>query len=436
MHPLARGLNAILDKTAIGRCLSTYGREIYFPEGIVAQANEATKHARAFNATVGMAYHNGEPMILPTVQDNLPRLSPMEAVGYAPTAGNPKLRSVWKQGLLQKNPALKDEFVSLPAVTNGITGALSMAAELFCEPGDPIFFAELSWDNYELMFQTRFRAQPHTFPMFKSDGGLAIEGVADLVLDTVPEGGKALLVLNYPHNPTGYSPTVEEAYLWKEHLLRVVRAGRHLVVILDDAYFGLFYEENVYRHSLFNLLHDAHERLLVIKCDGATKEDYVWGFRVGFFTVGSPTLTREAHEALEAKVKGVLRASVSSCCQVSQSILHKELTSLVYQGIKERFAQELRERYRLVRRYLQRRTIGQALKELPFNSGYFMCFDTGSLNAEALRKALLHEEGIGTISLGERILRVTFASVDKDGLEPLYRTIFETADRLLAKAGS
>jgi hypothetical protein len=56
------------------------------------QAAEAKKHATNFNATVGMAVNEGEPLILPTIQDNLPRLSPSEAVAYAPTPGDPRLR--------------------------------------------------------------------------------------------------------------------------------------------------------------------------------------------------------------------------------------------------------------------------------------------------------------------------------------------------------
>lgn len=430
MHPLAQKLNEALHDTLIGICLSDYGKEIYFPEGIVAQATEAGKKAHRYNATVGMAYVDGQPMILPTIQDNLPRLTPMEAVGYAPTAGNPKLRIAWKEGLVRKNPELDERFMSLPAVTSGITGAMVLAAELFCAPQDHVFYPELSWDNYDLMFATRFQARVHHFPLFDKRGVLSIEAVADMILNKVPEGGKAILVLNYPQNPTGYSPTKQQAVEWERELIRVASQNRYVVVILDDAYFGLCYEDDIYPHSLFNLLYKAHPNILAIKCDGATKEDYVWGFRVGFFTVGTTSMTPQIAEALEAKVKGALRASVSSCSQVAQSILYKELTSLVYHGIKKKYMEELKKRYEVVRDLLNRRSAGRKLQELPFNSGYFMCFDTGNLNANTLREKLLNDEGIGTIALGDRYLRVTFASIDVKDLPDLYETIFRTADAL------
>jgi aspartate/methionine/tyrosine aminotransferase len=430
MNTLAQQLNQILDKSIIGSCLSDYGRMLYFPEGIVAQAMEATKSAHRFNSTVGMAYKDGEPMILPTIQDNLPRLTAMEAVGYAPTAGNLKLRNVWKEALLQKNPQVDPARITLPAVTNGITGAMALAGELFCSPGDHVFYPELCWDNYDLMYETRFLGQVHCFPFYDTNGTLNIQGVSQLILETVPPGEKAILILNFPHNPTGYSPTRQEAQQWHDELVRVASNDRKLIVIFDDAYFGLFYEEFVYPHSLFNLLAQAHQNIIAVKCDGASKEDYVWGFRVGFFTVGFPGLDESVKEALETKVKGAIRASISSGSQVSQSILYKELTSLVYQGVKQAFAEELKKRYKMVQDFLSNREKHSSLKVLPFNSGYFMCFHTGQLDANELRKKLLAEEGIGTIALGKRYLRVTFASIDAPDLIPLYETIFKTADKM------
>ena len=62
--------------------------------------------------------------------------------------------------------------------------------------------------------------------------------------------------------------------------------GLKLVVLVDDAYFGLVYEAGVMRESLFALLCGLHPNLLAVKLDGPTKEDYVWGFRVGFLTYG------------------------------------------------------------------------------------------------------------------------------------------------------
>ena len=60
----------------------------------------------------------------------------------------------------------------------------------------------------------------------------------------------------------------------------------------DDAYFGLFYEETALKESIFTRLMDRHSNLLAVKLDGATKENFVWGLRVGFVTYGCPVKGR------------------------------------------------------------------------------------------------------------------------------------------------
>ena len=70
------------------------------------------------------------------------------------------------------------------------------------------------------------------------------------------------------------------------------------------------------------------------------------------------------------------------------------------------------------------------LSPLPFNSGYFMAFEMKTGSAEELRKYLLKEEGIGTISIKDRYLRIAYAAVDFRDLEPLFKAIFKAANEL------
>jgi aspartate/methionine/tyrosine aminotransferase len=49
-----------------------------------------------------------------------------------------------------------------------------------------------------------------------------------------------VLVLNFPNNPTGYSTTNAELDQIAAVLKEAAEAGRNLVVVTDDAYFGLF----------------------------------------------------------------------------------------------------------------------------------------------------------------------------------------------------
>ena len=53
------------------------------------------------------------------------------------------------------------------------------------------------------------------------------------------------MLLNFPNNPTGYTPTEAEAKALTAEIRKAAEAGNRIVVVLDDAYFGLVYEEGM-----------------------------------------------------------------------------------------------------------------------------------------------------------------------------------------------
>ena len=59
-----------------------------------------------------------------------------------------------------------------------------------------------------------------------------------------------------------------------------------------------------------------------------------------------------------------------------------------------------------------------------------MSFKVNGISSEKLRTELLHKEGIGTISIQDKYLRVAYASVDLENLDELYASIYETAESL------
>jgi hypothetical protein len=95
--------------------LSEFGKRLYFPKGILAQAAEAKEKATQFDATVGIARENGKPMFLPSVMKYFEGLSPADALTYAPAAGRADLRKQWKEQLIAKNPSLAEKAFSVDA---------------------------------------------------------------------------------------------------------------------------------------------------------------------------------------------------------------------------------------------------------------------------------------------------------------------------------
>jgi hypothetical protein len=59
-----------------------------------------------------------------------------------------------------------------------------------------------------------------------------------------------------------------------------------------------------------------------------------------------------------------------------------------------------------------------------------MSFACEGISAEALRKSLLDEKGIGVVSIQDRFLRVAFSGVEESGIEELFAEIASSAESL------
>ena len=425
----AEELNAILDGTVAGRFLSGLGRRLYFPKGIIAQSAEAKKLARLANATIGMAYHKGSPLILSAIADSMPTLSPAEIVAYSPTAGVEETRCLWKQRMLAKNPTLDGNQISLPVVVPGLSAGISYTADLFLDEGNTIITSYPSWDNYELIFQERRGAIIQAIPFFGTGTGLDINAIAK-ALKAEAQVGSVRIILNFPNNPSGYAPTYNEVEALMMLVAEIANGGADVLVLCDDAYFGLFYEDSVSRESLFARLSTLHERVLAIKIDGPTKEDYVWGFRIGFVTLGSRGLVASHYDVLEKKYLGAIRSSVSCSNTSAQYLMMKTIKDGRTIGERQEYYALLKSRYEAVKRFINETPANPRLWPLPFNSGYFMSFRCVGISAGALRRELLDKHGIGTIAFGDEFLRIAFASLEAELIPAVYQSIYQVASGL------
>ncbi|MGG4553085.1 aminotransferase class I/II-fold pyridoxal phosphate-dependent enzyme [Paenibacillus humicus] len=424
MNPLAEQLNESLKagNAHLYDMLSTLGKEIYFPkEGILSQSAEASSLAKKFNATIGIATENGGPMHLAVIQDNLSAYKPQDLYPYAPPAGKPELRSVWREKMIRENPSLDGKSFGNPVVTNALTHGLSIVADLFVDEGDAVIYPDKNWENYELTFGIRRHADIVNYPLFTDDMKFNSEGLRESLL-AQKEKGKAVVVLNFPNNPTGYTPGAKEGEQIVAAILEAAEAGINVVVVTDDAYFGLFFEDSL-SESLFGKLAGLHPRILPVKVDGATKEEYVWGFRVGFITFAAES--KEVLAALEQKTLGIIRATVSSCSHPSQTFILHALKSPEFERQKEEKFHIMKGRANKVKSLLDSEKYADVWEYYPFNSGYFMCLKLKGVQAEDVRQRLLQEYGVGTIALGDHDLRVAFSCIAEENLEELFDIIYK-----------
>ena len=426
MHELAVKLNETLKGTCAYDLLSDYGLRMYVPKGIIVQSAEAKQKASKYNATIGVALENGTAMYIPAMKAQFADTMKVgEIFPYAPMGGVPALRKIWKEDMYAKNPLLAGKSISLPVVTSGLTNSLSIVCSLFVENGGDVVLPDMYWENYNLILDEQRQANKILFPLFR-DGGFNTEGL-DQALESADDC--VTVILNFPNNPTGYTPTEAESDQIVAVLKKHADAGKRITLITDDAYFGLFFDDEPCHQSLFAKVCDLSENILAVKCDAATKEEMVWGFRIAFVTYGSKGFTEEQYDALMQKTMGALRGSLSSCSLPAQNILLKAMADPNHAADKELGVKKIGERYFELKKALKKYENEDYLKALPFNSGYFMLFWC-ACDAEKLRQLLLNEYQTGIIRSDDHHVRIAFSSVDVPKIEGLIDTVYEAAKRL------
>lgn len=436
MNPLAKELNDhILEQNPyVLEMLSDLGKNLFFPKGILTQSAEAKEKAHKFNATIGIATENGGPMFLQCIQDKLGNFDPKDIYPYAPPAGKPELRALWREKMLRENPSQQGKHFSTPIVTNALTHGLSIVGDMFVGIGDHVVLPDMFWGNYNLTFGTCNGGIIKKHNTFTPAGGYDVDAFRVALKVTAEEKGKAVVILNFPNNPSGYTPTVPEGDAIVAAILDVAKSGCNVVVVTDDAYFGLFYEDSM-QESLFGKLANLHPRILAIKLDGATKEEFVWGFRTGFITFaeGHSDEKTLVLNALEKKAMGIIRAKISNCPHPSQTFVIEALRSPNFIAQKKEKFEIMKGRSLAVKKVLDNGKFGDVWTYYPFNSGYFMCLKLKGVEAEPLRLHLLNKYGVGTISTNKTDLRIAFSCISSQDIPELFDIIATAARELSAK---
>lgn len=420
MNEIAKEMNSIVGKKSpvLFSLLSNFGKKIYMPKGIIIQSAEAKSHAYECNATIGIAKEKGDPMYLSSIYKFFNNLTPSEIFPYATPYGLPELRKLWQEKIISENK-LEGKKISLPVVTHALTHGLMLMGDLFIDEGDEIYIPDKLWENYEMIYPLRYKAKLVNYDFFDS----SLKGFNVAALEKTlnkSKKKKIVLLFNFPNNPTGYTPTLEEADAIRDVILAVAKKGKQILVLVDDAYYGLSFEDGLLEGSIFSKFAGLHPNIVAVKMDGFTKEFYVWGFRLGFITFADYYQDREAYDVMEKKTAGAIRCSVSNCSLPAQSIALKVLGGDGYLKEKESKYEILKARAEKVRKIVYDRKFSDLWDVYPFNSGYFMCIRIKDVDSNLVREYALKEYGIGTISTDKRDLRIAFSSVEIEQIDKLF----------------
>jgi aspartate/methionine/tyrosine aminotransferase len=420
IHPEAQDRNERLAaiNPVLLQALSPLGRRAFFPKGIPYQAGQS-KNCK-INATIGQITDgDGNPLPLAPLAEKLSGLKPKDAFLYSPIGGREPARKLWHDKLLKEDARM--EAVALPTVSAGICHAITMAAELFFAPGDTLVLPDLYWDNYEQVFQVRMEGSFAGFPFYAPEGGFNVSGLKEALASV---RGKVQVLLNFPSNPNGYSPTPAELLAIADVLVDAAR-NRPVVVICDDAYHGLVFDPKAATKSLFYELINRSPNLIPIKCDGVTKELSFFGGRVGFISFGVP---QEAAAILNDKVMGLVRSGIGSPVGLSQALVEIELQDPRHEAEFERLRRILAGRYEALKAALAKPS--RHWKVFPFNAGCFCLLELREgLNADQIRQELIAQESAGVVSQGDHWIRLAFCSLKEEAVDPLIAALGRVCDK-------
>jgi aspartate/methionine/tyrosine aminotransferase len=436
---------------------SAYGRRMYNPQGIRYWTNRARQSAR-IDATIGSA--KGEEHVVfpegskrqitlcvPFIKSFFPNLDTEEIFPYTPEAGTIGFRTAWKKWILRRAGTETERLtrqMHLPVLTPGITAAIGLCARMLLDPGESIVLANKRWENYDHILKTNLNLNLQEFPLF-ADGNFNLGGLEQSIKNLWETQDNAVVLLNFPNNPTGYCPSTETAAQIVKSLTGLAHdTTKKLTILFDDAYESYVYDPAAGQSSLFYQVH-PEANLLPIKLDGVTKEMLWYGGRGGTITVAMPDAWLDSpgeviRAELDNKFSGMIRSSFSASCTVTQSVATKALEQmdrLVEE--RDRTITALAKRHEILREELARLP-GDLTKVDPFHGGFF-CFVNlapgAGLRATEVADRLLEKHGVGTVPFeqGEvNGVRIAYCSVSEEDIPDLCRSLAETIRELAREA--
>lgn len=395
---------------------SERGEALVFPRGIPFQAGQAS--GCEINATIGQLTDGaGGPMPLQPLARLVDGLGSKTSWLYSPVDGPRPLRKMWLDRQLALAGSGLDAAgrVGLPTITHGLTHAVRLLAELVADPDLDLIVPVPAWENYFLIFQHAGGCRPVRFPFFADDGTFNLQGLEQAIRSVRK---KAVVVLNFPNNPTGYVPTEAE----QRQIADVLnRSEKPIIAMSDDAYQGWVYDDSRCSRSLFWTLLERcdGDRVMPVKVDGATKELVFFSSRIGFLTT---PLTGDAETALSSKLRCAIRGSVGSPPGLSMAVMEQGLRD---PGLDAAFAERVEMMARRSGALKQSLEASRSKRLVPLPShGAFFALVKLNQDPDLVRERLVREYSTGVVSFASaQALRIAFCSMTVEGIPELVRRI-------------
>ncbi len=194
---------------------------------------------------------------------------------YTPTPGMPELR----EAIVSKFK--RDQGLEYSAreviTTTGAKQALYEGFQVICQEGDEVLMPVPYWVSYP---QQVIMAGGTTVPVATSEKN-NFKMTPEELKEAITPSSKVLL-LNYPHNPTGHLYSAQELKALVPLIIE-----HDLLLVTDEVYEHLTYEEPM--QSIVALAPELQKRTLII--NGLSKAYAMTGWRVGYAAGPEPLIS-------------------------------------------------------------------------------------------------------------------------------------------------
>jgi methionine aminotransferase len=294
---------------------------------------------------------------------------------YAPMPGIPALR----EAIVEKTQRLQGRELSVDdeiTVCTGATEGLFSAITALVRAGDEVIVFDPAYDSYEPAITLAGGVTKH-IPLLIDENGFDFHPDWQRLRDTINDKTR-LVVLNFPHNPTGAILTGDDL----DTLAGIVR-DTDCFLLSDEVYEHIVFDGQPHR-SLIS--HDElWTRSMVICSFGKTF--HATGWKLGYCAAPADLTTefRKVHQFTTFSVSTPMQCGVADFLK-SDPDFYDDLPAF-YQAKRDLFCQLLkRSRFRL----------------LPARSTFFQIVDYGEISDEvdvALAERWTREIGVASIPL-------------------------------------
>ena len=332
------------------------------------------------------------------------------AFQYGPTPGYPPLLESLKEFLRKKGlPVDTNKLL----ITTGSLQAINILTKEFIDPGDIILLENPSFIGAISVFKS-YQARMESIPLLNDGIDL---GILRKKMSHLPETPKILYLIPNFHNPAGITYSSKK----RNELLSII-ANKNIIVIEDDAYNDLYFDEDARIMSI--PMKNNEPKNVDICYTGSFSKILGPGFRLGWLLV---------NEEIYAKCELIKQAMDACSSNFTQVLANEFLNRGLIDPYLERLRSEYRERMEMTNGAL-REYMPDFVKWNKPNGGFYFWlempqnFNSSDILVESIQNGAVFVSGktFDPSNIKNNNLRIAFSNMNKKDIDKGIKIIAES----------